>query len=104
MKIFKILFIILLFIVIAWSLNREYHYIDLDSPAAKHFKHMTSECAKENAKECDALAISYLHGWSGVKEDKKKGIFLLEKACRVGYKPSCSLRISVEMNTKERDK
>ena len=92
----KRVFTTLLFIVIIWGLNREYHYIDFSSAADKHFKKMKEECDKGNAKECDALGSYYLFGWTDIKKDKKKGLWLLEKACKLGYKPSCSLRISIQ--------
>jgi len=104
MKIYKIVFIVLLFIVIVWSLNREYHYINLGSEADKHFEQMKAECGKDNAKECDALGSYYLFGWAGIKKDEKKGLRLLEKACRLGYNPSCSLRTSMQKDMKVRNR
>ena len=100
----KKVFIVLLFIIIAWILNREYHYINLDSTVDKHFKQMKEACDKGDAKECDALGSYYLFGWAGVKKDKENGLLLLEKACRLGYKPSCSLQISIQKDMKARNR
>ncbi len=100
----KKVFIVLLFIIIAWILNREYHYINLGSTADKHFEQMKEECDKGDAKECDALGSYYLFGWAGVKKDEKKGLLLLEKACRLGYKPSCSLQISIQKDMKVKNR